>query len=85
MIEHADNSRSISAIERSVSRAPRKIQEAIQERRAAMGLPPLRLGWGVDEARAAIGRKRLVIRRHKSALARAAAAVARMKAAAAGG
>ena len=79
MIEHADNSRSISAIERSVSRAPRHIQRAIQERRAAMGLPPLRLTWGIDEARAAIERTTARVRRHRAALARAALAVAKMK------
>ena len=82
MIEHADNSRSISAIEKSVGRAPRHIQRAIQERRAAMGLPPLRLTWGIDEARAAIEATKAVVKRHRRAVARAALAVARMKAAA---
>jgi hypothetical protein len=84
MIEHADSSRSTTAIERSVSRAPLVIQRAIQKRRAEMGLPPLRLTWGMDEARAAIEATKAVVKRHRAAVARAALAVARMKAAAAG-
>jgi hypothetical protein len=83
-VEHADHERSLSAIEHSVRHAPPEIQVALQKRRAEMGLPPLRLGWTVGEARAAIEAKQTAIRRWKAAVARATKAAARMNAAAKG-
>lgn len=80
MIERADTDRSTTAIERSVSQAPRHVQEAIQRRRGQLGLQPLRLTWSVDQARAAIAKTRAAATRHQLARIRGALAVARMKA-----
>lgn len=79
MIERADTDRSTSAIERSVSHAPRHIQEAIQRRRGQLGLPPLRLTWSVDQARAAIAKTKAAATRLQLARIRGALAVAKMK------
>jgi hypothetical protein len=84
MLERADSDRSATAIERSLSHAPRRIQVAIQRRRAQMGLPPLRLPWSVAEAREAIRRVKAAATAHRDAISRASAAVARMTLAARG-
>ncbi len=82
MIEHANDSRSLEAIERSVSAAPRHIQEALQRRRAELGLRPLRLtnptGWTVDEALRRVERTKTAAKRWREAVAKADRARARM-------